>query len=134
LGTFGNQDTKAFQEAIFISVLAVDQWIPIQRLSPENKGALPYIPLQAGYKSKKKGLTHIWLYTFLLATFPFLTFVTFLMFTISKFDLPAMLFPSSLLHYSPFLYSNPSRVKEHHLDLGVCISTVSLHGQLFSFL
>jgi hypothetical protein len=43
-------DTKAFQKAIFIIVLAVAQQIHIQRLSPKNKGALPYIPLQAGYK------------------------------------------------------------------------------------
>jgi hypothetical protein len=53
----GKWDTKAFQEAVFISVQ-----IPIQRLSPKNKGALPYIPLQAGYRSKKQSLTHIWLH------------------------------------------------------------------------
>jgi hypothetical protein len=45
-----------------------DSQIPIQRLSPENKRVLPYIPLQAGYRSKKQGLTHIWLYTSLLVT------------------------------------------------------------------
>jgi hypothetical protein len=39
----GNQDTKAFREAIFISVLAATQQIHIQRLSPENKGAMTYI-------------------------------------------------------------------------------------------
>jgi hypothetical protein len=42
--------------------------IHIQRLSPENKGALPYIPLQAGYKSKKQSLTHTWLLVMSLAT------------------------------------------------------------------
>jgi hypothetical protein len=31
-------DTKAFQEAVFISVLAAAQLIHIQRLSPKNKG------------------------------------------------------------------------------------------------
>jgi hypothetical protein len=36
------QDTKAFHEAIFISVQAVAQWIHIQRLSPKNKGVSPY--------------------------------------------------------------------------------------------
>jgi hypothetical protein len=53
------RDTKPFQEAIFISVLAVVQQIYIQRLSPENNRVLPYIPLQAGYNSKKQGLTQI---------------------------------------------------------------------------
>jgi hypothetical protein len=43
-------------------MLAVAQWIHIQRLSPENKGALPYISLQAGYRSKQQGLTHTWLH------------------------------------------------------------------------
>jgi hypothetical protein len=66
----GKWNTKAFQEATFISVLAVTQWIPIQRLSLENKGALPYILLQAGYRSKKQSLTHIWLYASLLAISP----------------------------------------------------------------
>jgi hypothetical protein len=37
-------------------VPAQTQWTCVQRLSPESKGALPYIPLQAGYKSKKQGL------------------------------------------------------------------------------
>jgi hypothetical protein len=36
----------------------------------ENKGALPYIPFQAGYRSKKQGLIHIWLHAALLATSP----------------------------------------------------------------
>jgi hypothetical protein len=35
------QDTKAFQEAIFISMSVAAQWIHIQRLSPENKGVSP---------------------------------------------------------------------------------------------
>jgi hypothetical protein len=42
LGT-GKQDTKAFQEEICVSVPAADQQIHIQRLRPENKGALPSI-------------------------------------------------------------------------------------------
>jgi hypothetical protein len=40
----------------------------VQRLSPKNKGVSPYIPLQAGYRSKKQGLVHIWLYLILLIT------------------------------------------------------------------
>jgi hypothetical protein len=66
----GNQDTRAFQEAVFIRMPAVAQQIPIQRLSPEDKVVLPYIPLQAAYRSKKQSLTHIWLYVSLLATSP----------------------------------------------------------------
>jgi hypothetical protein len=62
------QDTKAFQEAIFISVPALAQQIHIQRLSPKNKGVSPYIPLQVGYRSKNQGLTNIWLNATLLAT------------------------------------------------------------------
>jgi hypothetical protein len=50
----GKQDTKAFQEAMFISVRAAAQQIHIQRLSPKNKRALPHIPLQAGYRSEKQ--------------------------------------------------------------------------------
>jgi hypothetical protein len=61
-------DTRAFQEALFISVPAVAQRIHIQRLTPENKGVSPYIPLQAGYRSRKQGLTPLWLHVTLLAT------------------------------------------------------------------
>jgi hypothetical protein len=63
-------DTKAFQEAVFISLPAVAQWIHIQRLSPENKGVSSYIPLQIGYRSKKQGLIHTWLHVTVLATLP----------------------------------------------------------------
>jgi hypothetical protein len=42
-------DTKAFQETIFISLLAAAQQIHIQRLSLKNKGVSPYIHLQANY-------------------------------------------------------------------------------------
>jgi hypothetical protein len=41
----GKQDTKAFWEAMFISMPAATQQIHIQRLSPKNKGALPHILL-----------------------------------------------------------------------------------------
>jgi hypothetical protein len=66
----GNLDTMAFQEAIFICMPAAAQLTPIHRLRLKNKGALPYIPLQAGYRSKKHSYTHIWLYASLLATLP----------------------------------------------------------------
>jgi hypothetical protein len=64
----GKWDTRAFWEAIFMSVLAVAQWIPIQRLSLVNRGALPYIPLHAGNRSEKQSLTHIWLLVISLVT------------------------------------------------------------------
>jgi hypothetical protein len=54
------QDTEAvLQEQDFI-VLAQTQQSHVQRLSLDNKVALPYITLQAGYRSKKQGLTHMW--------------------------------------------------------------------------
>jgi hypothetical protein len=61
-------DTKSFQEALLIIVLATVQWIKIQRLDPESKGVLPCIPLQAGYRSKKPCFTQIWLHVSLLTT------------------------------------------------------------------
>jgi hypothetical protein len=44
--------------------------LSVQRLSPKNKGVSPYIPLQAGYRGKRQGLTHMWLHVSLLATLP----------------------------------------------------------------
>jgi hypothetical protein len=64
----GKWDTKAFQESMFISMTAAAQQIHIQRLSPDNKGALPYIHLQADYRNKKQSLTHIWLFLISLTT------------------------------------------------------------------
>jgi hypothetical protein len=51
-------------------VPAQTQQTHVQRLSPKNKGVSPYIPLQAGYRSKKQGLIHRWIYLILLATLP----------------------------------------------------------------
>jgi hypothetical protein len=51
-------------------VSAQTQQTHVQRLSPENKGVSPYIPLQADYRSKKQGLIHVWFYLILLATVP----------------------------------------------------------------
>jgi hypothetical protein len=65
----GNGISRQFNRERFI-VLAQTEWTLVQRLSPENKGALPYIPLQAGYGSKKQGLTHVWLCATLLAIYP----------------------------------------------------------------
>jgi hypothetical protein len=80
-------------------------------------------------------------------------YVTFFTFELFKFYLSAMpspspiilsehrlacffsffFLPSSLLHYSPLWCSDPSKVKEHHLDLGVCTSIESLHVWPFFF-
>jgi hypothetical protein len=62
------QDSEAINRKQCFIVPAQTQWTHVQRLSPENKGASLYIPLQAGYRSKKQGLIHIWLYLILLAT------------------------------------------------------------------
>jgi hypothetical protein len=127
-------------------VLAQTQWTHVQRLSPENKGVPPSIPLQVDYRNKKQSSSHIWLHvTSLAISFPQCT-VTFFMFQLFKFSFstlpslsPASLsehslfffWSSSLLQYSPLGCSDPRGVKEHHLDLGVCIFIASLHIWLF---
>jgi hypothetical protein len=129
---------------------AQTQWSHVQRLSPEYNEVSPYIPLQAGYRSKKQSSAHKWLHvTSLAISFP-RGYVTFFMFQFFKFYLSAMpsLPPASLSEHSlsvSFLVLLPAasflplrlgspRVKEHHLELGVCISIASLHVWLFSFL
>jgi hypothetical protein len=86
--------TKSFWEAMFISMPAVPQQIHIQRLNPENKGALPYIPFPAGYRSKKQSLTHIWLLVISLATSSSVLCDHFQV-PFFKFHLPAILSPLS---------------------------------------
>jgi hypothetical protein len=61
-------DSEAISRKQRFIVPARTQWTHVQRLSPENKGVSPYITLQAGYRNKKQGLIHIWLYLILLAT------------------------------------------------------------------
>jgi hypothetical protein len=52
-------------------VPAQTQWTHVQRLSPENRGVSPYLSLQAGYRSKKQSLIHMWLHvTSLAISFP----------------------------------------------------------------
>jgi hypothetical protein len=72
--------------------------IHIQRLSPKNKGVSPYTPLQAGYRSEKQGLTHVWLHVTLLATSP-PVLLTFFMFRFFKVLSPGYAISSFLLHY-----------------------------------
>jgi hypothetical protein len=60
------------------------------RLSPENKEVSPYIPLQAGYRSKRQSSIHIWLHvTSLDISFP-QCYVTFFKFQFFKFYLSAL--------------------------------------------
>jgi hypothetical protein len=60
--------TKALPKAMFIRMPAVAQWFHIQRLSPKNKEALPYICLQADYRKEKQSLIRVWLLVISLAT------------------------------------------------------------------
>jgi hypothetical protein len=70
LWEFASWDTglEAISRKQHFIVLAQTQWTHVQRPSPDNKGVSPYRPLQAGYRSKKQGLIHIWLYLIVLAT------------------------------------------------------------------
>jgi hypothetical protein len=82
-------------------VPAQTQGTQVQRLSPENKEFSPYIPLQAGYRSKKQNSTHIWLHVTSLAISFLQCYVTF-MFQFFKFYLSALpsLPPASLSEHS----------------------------------
>jgi hypothetical protein len=110
---------QAFQEAIFIVKLEAAQQIHIQRLSPKNKGISFYIPLQAGYRSKKARFNSYIVACNSVGYFIPQCYVIFFMFRFFKFYLPAMpspppatlsehslayfsffFLPSSLLNYS----------------------------------
>jgi hypothetical protein len=57
-------------------------------------------------------------------------------FSMTSYQNTACLFlfwPSYLLYHSPFWCLDPLRVKEHHLDLEVCIFITLLYSQLFFF-
>jgi hypothetical protein len=56
---------RQFSRKQHLIVTAQTQQTHVQRLSPENKEVSPYIPLEAGYRSKRQGLIHIWLYSIL---------------------------------------------------------------------
>jgi hypothetical protein len=87
-------------------VPAQTQQTHVHRLSPENKGVSPYVPLQADYRSKKQSSNHIWLHvTSLAISFP-QCYVTF-MFQFLKFYLSAL----------PSLSPTPS--SEHSLSLSL---------------
>jgi hypothetical protein len=50
-GSDGETGHQKFQEASLLSRPAATQWTQVQRLSPENKGGFPYIPLRVGYRN-----------------------------------------------------------------------------------
>jgi hypothetical protein len=118
-------------------------------LSPKNKGVSPYTPLQAGYRSKKQSSAHLWLHVTSLSISFFQCYVTSSCFSFLSFiSLLCYPSPASLSEHSlsvsllvllpatsfPLWCSDPPRVKEHHLDLGVCIFITSLHAWPFFFI
>jgi hypothetical protein len=122
------------------------------KAEPQEQRGLTLNMLASRLRKQKQSLTHIWLHATLLATsFP-QCYVTIFTLRFFKFYLsllchpfpPATLSehrlvcffsgPSACYIISPLCCSYPPRVKEHHLDLEVCISIASLHLQPFSFL
>jgi hypothetical protein len=77
---------RQFSRKQHFIVPAQIQQTHVQRLSPKNKKGTPYIPLQAGYRSKKQNSTHIWLHVTSLAVSFLHCYVTFFMFPIFKFS------------------------------------------------
>jgi hypothetical protein len=99
-------DTEAvYQEATFYCA-STDLADLCPKAEPKNKMVSPYIPLQAGYRSKEQSSTHIWLHvTSMAISFP-QCYVTFFMFHFLKFYLSALpsLPPASLSEHSLSVY------------------------------
>jgi hypothetical protein len=72
------------------------------KLNPKNKEVSTYVPLQAGYRSKRQSSTHLWLHVTSLAILFPQCYVTFFMFHFFKFYLSALpsLPPASLSEHS----------------------------------
>jgi hypothetical protein len=98
-------------------VPAQTQWTPVQRLSPKNKGVSPYIPLQAGYRSKSQSSIYIWLHVTSVAVSFHQCCVTF-MFQFFKFYLSAWPSPP------------PVWLSEHSLSVSFLASPLSTIGVL----
>jgi hypothetical protein len=92
-------------------VPAQTQQTHVQRLSPKNKGVSPYIPLQAGYRSKKQSSTHIWLHVTSLAISFSQCYVIF-MFQFFKFYLSALLSLPRLIRTQPVSFLPPLSATE----------------------
>jgi hypothetical protein len=69
------------------------QWTHLQRLSPENKRVSPYVPLQAGYRSKKQGLIHMVIFNF----------IDYFTLVLCDFPLPGATWPSPCSDFSCFI-------------------------------
>jgi hypothetical protein len=79
----------------------------VQRLSPENKEVSPYIPLKAGYRSRKQSSIHISLHVTSLAISFSQCYVTF-MFQFFEFYLCfAIPSPVSSAEHSLFFFFRP---------------------------
>jgi hypothetical protein len=120
------------------------------KTEPREQRGLTLYTLATGYRSKEQSSTHIWLHVTSLAVSLPQCYVTFFMLQFFTFYLSAMpSFPPATLsehklvcffsgplscYIFPLWCSDPPRVKEHHLDLGVCIFIASLHGRLFFYI
>jgi hypothetical protein len=111
-------------------VPAQAQWTHVQRLSLENKGVSPCIPLLASYRSKNQGLIQIWLYLILLATssYCYMTFPSLVLHDLPHVQISQVLclcyaIPTSLLchPYLPATFSG-LRPSLFSSDLPPCYS------------
>jgi hypothetical protein len=109
-------DTEQFSRKQHFVVLAQTQRTHVQRLSAENKEVSPYIPLQAGYRSKKQSSTIYscmwlyWLFYFPSAMWPSLCFS-------SLNFIPLLCHSFPLLHYqntSLFLFWSSSLLQYNY--------------------
>jgi hypothetical protein len=91
------QDTEAIQQEAMFFCASIDLIDSYPKAKPENQGVSCYIPLQAGYRSKKQGVSYIWLHANIQAT-SLSCYVTFSMFRFLKFYLHYAI-PSSQLLY-----------------------------------
>jgi hypothetical protein len=65
------QDTEADQQGATIYCDGTDSADSCPKAEPQEQKHIrwePYMPLQAGYRSKEQGLTHIWLHATILST------------------------------------------------------------------
>jgi hypothetical protein len=105
-----NRETgcQSFREATLLSRQSATQLIHIPRLSPKNKGGLPYIPFRAGYWNGGYSLSHTRSHTISLAT---LTSVVRWPFSgLTPGDIPQICFFKLLLLFHPCTHylSSPS--------------------------
>jgi hypothetical protein len=75
-------DTETIRQEAMLHCAGMDSADSTPKAEPLEQRGLPYMPLQAGYRSKKQRLTYIWLHATLLAISlpPPLCYVTFFTF------------------------------------------------------